>query len=507
MDKSYKPEILEAKWQHEYEKKKIGAPKDSGNPFCIMIPPPNITGSLHLGHGFQLTLMDTIIRYMRMNGRNTLWQMGTDHAGIATQMVVERQLAAQGLSKQDLGRDEFIAKIWQWIEKSGSNIKSQIKRMGASVDWDSEKFTLDESMSEAVISAFVKLHREGTIYRGNKLVNWDPVLQTAVSDLEVVSEEYTGSLWYLKYKVCGEDDFITVATTRPETMFGDTAIAISPDDDRHKHLINKFVNIPLTSEKIKIIADSHIDPEFGTGFVKVTPAHDFNDYEIGKRHNLIVKNIFTPGACLNENVPAEFRGLERFEARKKVLQQLDSQGLLEKTESHKMVIPKGDRSGAIIEPYLTQQWFVATEKLAKPAVDVVKTGRLKFHPKNWENTYFNWLENIEDWCISRQLWWGHRIPAWYDKSGNVYVGKSETEVRDFYKLAPEIELEQDSDDLDTWFSSALWPFATLGWPNKSIRLDTFFPTSLLVTGFDIIFFWVARMVMFSLKFTGDIPFK
>jgi valyl-tRNA synthetase len=506
MEKSYTPSHIETKWQEHYESIKIGEPKGSNETYCIMIPPPNVTGTLHMGHGFQLTLMDTMIRYQRMLGKKTLWQMGTDHAGIATQMIVERQLKQQGTSKEELGRDAFLDKAWEWSQFSGTNIKNQIKRIGASVDWDTEKFTLDKSMSDAVTTAFVKLYRDNLIYKGSKLINWDPVLKTAVSDLEVINEEADGNLWYIKYPIMDSDEFITVATTRPETMFGDTAVAISPDDTRHKKHLGKMIQLPLSNKTIPIIEDDHIDPEFGTGFVKVTPAHDFNDYEIGKRHNLPLVNIFTPEACMNENTPTDFIGLDRFTARKLVLEKLTELGLLAKTEPHKMVIPKGDRSGAIIEPYLTKQWFVSTEKLAEPAIDVVRNGKLKFHPKNWENTYFNWLENIEDWCISRQLWWGHRIPAWYDDAENIYVGFSEEDVRKHYNLDSKLDLYQDNDVLDTWFSSALWPFATLGWPEKTVRLDEFFPNNLLVTGFDIIFFWVARMVMFSLKFTGTIPF-
>ena len=507
MDKSYTPELIEAKWQEQYEKIKLGSPTGNGPSYAIMIPPPNVTGTLHMGHGFQYTLMDTLIRYKRMQGYNTLWQMGTDHAGIATQMIVERQLQQSGKTKEDLGREEFLDKAWEWANNSGSKIKNQIRRIGSSVDWENEKFTLDESMSHSVRSAFVKLYRDNLIYRGNKLVNWDPVLKTAVSDLEVVNEEVEGTLWYINYPIKDSDDFITVATTRPETMFGDTAVAISPLDQRHVKHLGKEVELPLTSITIKIIADDHIDPEFGTGFVKVTPAHDFNDYEIGKRHNLKITNIFTADAKLNENVPAEFVGLDRFEARKLVLEKLKAAGYLVKAEPHKMVIPKCEKSDAVIEPFLTPQWFVMMSDLAKPAIDVVKSGELKFHPKNWENTYFNWLENIEDWCISRQLWWGHRIPAWYDDENNIYVGHSVDEVREYYKLGSSISLRQDDDVLDTWFSSALWPFATLDWPENNARFNTFFPTSALVTGFDIIFFWVARMVMFSLKFTGKIPFK
>jgi len=507
MEKSYDPKTIEFKWREKYLAENIGEPKGNGSSYCIMIPPPNVTGTLHMGHGFQLSLMDTMTRYQRMQGKKTLWQMGTDHAGIATQMVVERKLAASNQTKESLGRDKFIEKIWDWKHESGDKIKTQIKRMGASVDWSSEKFTLDESLSTAVSHAFIKLYKDGLIYRGSRLVNWDPVLKTAVSDLEVISEEVQGTLWSIKYPVVGTDEFVTVATTRPETMFGDTAIAIAPNDTRYKHLIGTKIQLPFTEHQIPVVEDEHVDPEFGTGCVKVTPAHDFNDYEIGKRHNLTMRNIFNSDASLNDNVPKEFKNIDRFAARKLVLEKLKEAGLLVKEQTHKMVVPKGDRSGSIIEPYLTKQWFVATKDLAAPAIDVVKTGKLKFYPENWENTYFSWLENIEDWCISRQLWWGHRIPAWYDTDENIYVGESIAAIKEHYKLADDVVLRQDDDVLDTWFSSALWPFATLGWPEKTNRMQDFFPTDLLVTGFDIIFFWVARMVMFSLKFTGEVPFK
>ena len=507
MEKNFDPKAIESKWQQQYQKRNIGAPSGKGSPYCIMIPPPNVTGQLHMGHGFQLSLMDTMIRYNRMKGNNTLWQMGTDHAGIATQMLVERQCAANGETKEQLGREEFIEKIWQWKQHSGNKISDQIKRLGASVDWQRERFTLDPQLSESVTTAFVKLYREQLLYKGQKLVNWDPVLQTAISDLEVENQEVNGHLWYIKYPIANSKEFITVATTRPETMFGDTAIAVSPNDARYTQYIGKKVKLPLTEREIPIIKDEHITAEFGTGCVKVTPAHDFNDYEIGKRHKLEFRNILNKDGSLNDKVPEEFRNDDRSTARKKILAALKDMNLLVKTTEHTMTIPIGDRSGAIIEPMLTEQWFVKMEKLAEPALAAVKNEEIKFHPKNWENTYNSWLENIQDWCVSRQLWWGHRIPAWYDESNNVYVGKNENEVRSYYQLANTVTLRQDEDVLDTWFSSALWPFATLGWPEKTIDLATFFPTQLLVTGFDIIFFWVARMIMMSLKFTGKIPFK
>lgn len=507
MDKTYNAHQIEQRWQEEYLKQEIGKPSTGDQKFCMMIPPPNITGTLHMGHGFQLTLMDTIIRYQRMLGKNVLWQMGTDHAGIATQMVVEKQCAQDGITKEDLGREAFIEKIVEWQKQSGCNIKQQIKRMGASVDWSTEKFTLDEDLSKAVTKVFVDLYREKSIYQGKKLVNWDPVLKTAISDLEVINENVTGSLWHIKYPITGSDEYLVIATTRPETMFGDTAVAINPNDERYQKHLGKTISLPFCNVDIPIVADEHVEIEFGTGCVKVTPAHDFNDHAIGVRHNLEIKNILNDDASLNENVPVEFQGLDRFEARKKVIAKLESEELLVKTESHAMVVPKGDRSGSIIEPYLTPQWFMKTASVAAPAIDAVKDSCIKFHPENWENTYFSWLNNIEDWCISRQLWWGHRIPAWYDKDGNVYVGYNEQEAREHYGISKKTELWQDNDVLDTWFSSALWPFSTLGWPEDTTRMQDFFPTNLLITGFDIIFFWVARMIMMSLKFTNKIPFE
>ena len=507
MDKTFNPKQIEQFWNTHYTTQKIGAPSSGKQPFCIMIPPPNVTGTLHMGHGFQLTLMDTLVRYNRMSGNNTLWQMGTDHAGIATQMVVERQLAEKGQDRKSMGRAAFTDAVWEWKNQSGDTIKNQIKRLGASVDWDNERFTLDPEFSEAVEHAFVSLYRDGLIYRGNKLVNWDPTLQSAVSDLEVINEERPGSLWHIRYPLSGQAGHITVATTRPETLFGDTAIAVSPEDARFAHLIGQSVTLPLTEKTIPIIADEHVDPAFGTGCVKVTPAHDFNDYAIGLRHDLPMINILKPNACLNENVPKPYQGLDRNAARQAVIDDLSAQGLLEKEEPHTVMVPIGERSGSIIEPYLTPQWFVKTQEMAGKAMQAVKEDSCRFHPKNWENTFFAWLENIEDWCISRQLWWGHRIPAWQDVEGNFYVGTSEANVRAHYQLDDSVTLQQEEDVLDTWFSSALWPFATLGWPKETKRLETFFPTQVLMTGFDIIFFWVARMMMFSLYFTKQVPFK
>ncbi|MDA8561762.1 valine--tRNA ligase [Gammaproteobacteria bacterium] len=507
MEKTYNPQNIENKIYKSWMQKKYFAPNGKDDPFCIMIPPPNVTGSLHMGHGLGSTIMDVLVRYNRMQGKNTLWQPGTDHAGIATQMVVERRLAKDGISRQDMDRESFINKIWEWKEESGNTITSQFKRLGISADWDREKFTMDESLSESVKHVFVKLYKEGLIYRGVRLVNWDPILLTAISDLEVINEEQDGNLWHIKYPIVDSKEFISVATTRPETLLGDVAVAVNPTDERFKHLIGKYVHLPLTDKTIPIIADDYVDKDFGSGFVKITPAHDFNDFEIGKRHNLNPINILTKDAKLNENTPKEYQGLDRFVARKKILSDLENKGLLEKTEKHKLKIPIGDRSGAVIEPYLTKQWFMKMESLAKPAIDAVRNGDVKFIPENWNKTYFQWLDNIEDWCISRQLLWGHRIPAWYDNNGNVYVGKDEQEIRLENKLLDDVKLFQDDDVLDTWFSSALWPFSTLGWPNKTNDFNTFYPTSVLVTGFDIIFFWVARMIMMSLKFTGKAPFK
>ncbi|THB66388.1 MAG: valine--tRNA ligase [Gammaproteobacteria bacterium] len=462
-----------------------------------------------MGHAFQHTVMDALIRHKRMSGCNTLWQAGTDHAGIATQMVVERQLIGEGKTRHDLGRDDFIDRVWKWKAESGSTITKQLRRSGASMDWSRERFTMDEGLSKAVTEVFVQLYKEDLIYRGKRLVNWDPVLHTAVSDLEVNSEEENGSLWSFKYPlVDNKDKHIIVATTRPETMLGDSAVAVHPEDERYRHLIGKFVHLPMTDRQIPVIADSYVDPEFGTGCVKITPAHDFNDYDVGKRHDLPLINIFTEDARINENAPERYQGMNRFDARKIIVEDMKCAGLLEEIKPHKLMVPRGDRTNAVIEPYLTDQWYVKAEPLAKPARDAVEDGRIKFIPSNWDKTYFEWMRNIEDWCISRQIWWGHRIPAWYDADGNVYVGRNEAEVRAENNLGDEIPLEQDNDVLDTWFSSALWPFSTLGWPENTPELETFYPTSVLVTGFDIIFFWVARMIMMGMKFMdGEVPFK
>ena len=523
MDKSFDPKRIESRWYQIWEENGWFAPSGQGRPYCIMIPPPNVTGSLHMGHAFQDTIMDGLIRYHRMKGDNTLWQVGTDHAGIATQMVVERLLEAEGLTRHDLGREKFIERVWQWKEESGGTITRQLRRMGCSVDWSTERFTMDEGLSEAVKEVFVRLYEEGLIYRGKRLVNWDPVLHTAVSDLEVLSEEESGHLWHMRYPLSNGTGHLVVATTRPETMLGDCAVAVHPGDERYTHLIGEFVELPLTGRKIPIIADDYVDPEFGTGCVKITPAHDFNDYEVWRRHRDEtaiadqphggLMNIFTVDAAIRANepddqgfIPEKYVGLDRYEARKAILADLEAAGLLEKTEDHKLMVPRGDRSGAVIEPFLTDQWYVKVEPLAKAAIEAVESGRIRFVPDNWKNTYFDWMRNIQDWCISRQIWWGHRIPAWYDDQGNVYVGRSEAEVRKQHNLADDYPLRQDEDVLDTWFSSALWPFSTLGWPEQTERLKTFYPTNVLVTGFDIIFFWVARMIMMGLKFMDEVPF-
>ncbi|AYQ56847.1 Valine--tRNA ligase [Bathymodiolus thermophilus thioautotrophic gill symbiont] len=508
MEKTYNPEQIEAKYRSLWENQNLfssDSNSTSKNAYCIMLPPPNVTGSLHMGHAFQHTIMDILTRYHRGKGEQTLWQPGTDHAGIATQMVVERQLAAQDITRHDIGRDKFIDKIWDWKGKSGGIITSQMRRLGASVDWERERFTMDDGLSDAVKKVFIQLHKEGLIYRGKRLVNWDPVLHTAVSDLEVISVEKQGSLWHMRYPITDSDDCLIVATTRPETMLGDSAVAVHPDDKRYTHLVGKTIDLPLTNRKIPIIADDYVDMDFGTGCVKITPAHDFNDYEMGQRHNLDIINILTDDAKINDTVESDYVGLDRFVARKKIIQDLDAQGLLAKVEPHKLMVPHGDRTNAVIEPYLTDQWFVKVAPLAQPAIDAVKNGDIRFVPENWDKTYFNWMNNIQDWCISRQIWWGHRIPAWYDENGNIFVADSLEEAQ---KQAGEgVVLTQDNDVLDTWFSSALWPFSTLGWPEKTPELSRFYPTDVLVTGFDIIFFWVARMIMFGLKFTGEVPFK
>jgi valyl-tRNA synthetase len=506
LDKNYQPKKIEQAIYETWESNNWFSPSGHGEPYCIMIPPPNVTGSLHMGHAFQDTIMDALTRYHRMRGRNTLWQPGTDHAGIATQMVVERRLNGEGKTRHDLGREEFIKQIWQWKEHSGGTITRQLRRMGASPDWSRERFTMDEGLSHAVNEVFVQLYKEGLIYRGKRLVNWDPVLHTAVSDLEVVSTEENGKLWHMRYPLSSGDGFLIVATTRPETMLGDAAVAVHPDDERYHHLIGQTVQLPLTDRIIPIIADDYVDPQFGTGCVKITPAHDFNDYAMGQRHDLPLINIFTADAAINAEAAGDYAGMDRFAAREKILEDLKALNLLEKIDEHQLMVPRGDRSHAVIEPYLTDQWYVKVAPLAEPAIRAVEKGEIKFVPENWCKTYFEWMNNIEDWCISRQIWWGHRIPAWYDEQGNIYVGHNEDEVRNENKLSDDIRLKQDEDVLDTWFSSALWPFSTLGWPDSMEDVDTFYPTSVLVTGFDIIFFWVARMIMMGLKFTGKVPF-
>jgi valyl-tRNA synthetase len=506
MDKTFQPSDIESSWYKRWESEGYFAPSGEGNPYCIMIPPPNVTGSLHMGHGFQETIMDVLIRYHRMKGDNTLWQVGTDHAGIATQMVVERQLEAEGINRKELGREKFTEKVWEWKEQSGGTITQQLRRMAASTDWSRERFTMDPGLSAAVKEVFVQLYSEGLIYRGTRLVNWDPVLHTAVSDLEVVSEEENGFLWHFHYPLSDGSGQLTVATTRPETMLGDAAVAVNPADERYQALIGKMIKLPLTDREIPIIADDYVDMEFGTGCVKITPAHDFNDYEMGKRHNLPMINLFTDNAEMNNNAPVSYRGMDRFVCRKQVVEDLDALGLLDKIVDHTLKVPRGDRGGAIIEPYLTEQWYVDAKKLAKPAIEAVENGDIEFVPKQYENMYFSWMRDIQDWCISRQLWWGHRIPAWYDSEGNVYVGRDENEVREKHQLG-DLPLHQDDDVLDTWFSASLWTFSTLGWPEDTADLKTFHPTSVLVTGFDIIFFWVARMIMMTLHFKQEIPFK
>jgi len=507
MDKAYSPADIESRIYAHWEASGYFAPSGSGPAYSIVIPPPNVTGTLHMGHAFQDTIMDALTRFHRMRGFDTLWQPGTDHAGIATQMVVERQLNAAGQSRVDLGREAFIERVWQWKETSGGMIAKQMRRLGASVDWQRDVFTLDPALSQAVTEVFVRLYEEGLIYRGKRLVNWDPVLKTALSDLEVVAEEETGNLWHLRYPLCEGPGYLVVATTRPETMLGDAAVAVHPDDERYRHLIGRQVRLPLTDRELPIIADSYVDPAFGSGCVKITPAHDFNDYEVGQRHALPLINIMTPDATLNDSVPRAYRGLDRFVARKTIIADLDATGLIERIEPHKLTVPRGDRSNAILEPLLTDQWFVDIKPLAAPAIRAVEAGRVQFVPDTWTGVYYEWMHKIRDWCISRQLWWGHRIPAWYDPDGRWYVARNEAEARSAHGIDSAIPLRQDEDVLDTWFSSALWPFSTQGWPAKTPALQTYYPTAVLVTGFDIIFFWVARMIMMGLKFTADVPFR
>ncbi|MFN2329688.1 MAG: valine--tRNA ligase [Chromatocurvus sp.] len=507
MDKTFQPADIESRWYSHWESSGYFAPQGGETPYSIMIPPPNVTGSLHMGHGFQEAIMDALIRYHRMAGDDTLWQVGTDHAGIATQMVVERQLQAEGTDRHELGRDAFIERVWQWKAESGGNITRQLRRLGSSLDWSRERFTMDEGLSAAVQDVFIRLYREGLIYRGQRLVNWDPALHTAISDLEVVAEEEQGHLWHFRYPLSDGSGHVSVATTRPETMLGDSAIAVNPDDPRFAHLVGQRVHLPLSDRDVPVIADDYVDPEFGTGCVKITPAHDFNDYAMGQRHNLELINILNADASISEAAPPPYRGMDRFTARKQIIADMDRLGLLEKVEAHSLKVPRGDRSGVVIEPWLTRQWYVDARKLAGPAIAAVENGDIRFVPKQWENTYFAWMRDIQDWCISRQLWWGHRIPAWYDADGNIYVGDSEDAVREEHKLSPEALLHRDEDVLDTWFSSALWTFGTLGWPQETPELAKFHPTSVLVTGFDIIFFWVARMIMMTLHLRNEVPFQ
>ncbi|MGQ0656600.1 MAG: valine--tRNA ligase [Chromatiales bacterium] len=558
MEKTYDPSLIERKWASLWEERGYFRAGGTGPAYCIMLPPPNVTGSLHMGHAFQDTLMDALIRYHRMRGDNTLWQGGTDHAGIATQMVVERQLGLRDKSRHELGREEFVREVWRWKEESGNTITRQLRRLGASLDWTRERFTMDDALSRTVTEVFVRLHDEGLIYRGKRLVNWDPILHTAISDLEVVSQEEQGHLWHIHYPYAEGDGSVVVATTRPETMLGDTAVAVNPEDERYRSLIGKQVVLPLTGRPIPVIADEYVDPTFGSGCVKITPAHDFNDYVVGQRHGLPLINILTPDAKIldaadrwsmqetrspvgdgitveamgplirtAQALPVAYRGLDRYKARELILTDLEAERLIEKIESHKLMVPRGDRSHAVIEPYLTDQWYVRVEPLAREAIRAVEDGRVRFVPERWSKTYFEWMRNIQDWCISRQLWWGHRIPAWYDADGHYHVacteeeayGKFQKEKLHGFEQSPhesakaklaELKaagLRQDDDVLDTWFSSALWPFSTLGWPEQTPELKTYYPTSVLVTGFDIIFFWVARMIMMGLKFMGDVPFR
>jgi valyl-tRNA synthetase len=522
--KAFEPADIERRWYPEWESRNYfaaGANPDVSDNFCILLPPPNVTGTLHMGHGFNQTIMDALTRYYRMKGHNTLWQPGTDHAGIATQIVVERQLDAQGISRHDLGREKFLEKVWEWKEYSGGTITRQMRRMGTSPDWTRERFTMDAGLNKVVTETFVRLYNEGLIYRGKRLVNWDPKLHTAVSDLEVVQEEEDGFMWQIRYPLADGSDSLVVATTRPETMLGDTAVMVHPEDERYQHMIGKRVKLPLTGREIPIIADAYVDREFGTGCVKVTPAHDFNDYAVGQRHNLPMISILTLDAKINDHAPEKYRGLDRFDARKAVVADLEAEGILVKVDKHKLKVPRGDRTNVVIEPMLTDQWFVAMSKpgedgksITEKALEVVHSGEIKFYPENWVNTYNQWLNNIQDWCISRQLWWGHQIPAWYGVNGEVFVAHSEEEARaQADKAGYAGQLSRDEDVLDTWFSSALWPFSTLDWTGDAATdaanplLKQYLPSSVLVTGFDIIFFWVARMVMMTKQITGQIPFK
>ncbi len=506
--KKYQPQDIEQHWYQKWEQAGYFAPSGNGTPFSVAIPPPNVTGTLHMGHAFQHSLVDALIRYRRMKGDNTLWQMGTDHAGIATQLIVTEQLAAEGKKPTDLGREKFLERVWQWKEHSGGTISTQLRRLGASLHWETERFTMDEGLTRAVLEVFVRLHEEGLIYRGKRLVNWDPVLKTSLSDLEVESTEESGHLWHCKYPlVDNPDEFLIVATTRPETMLGDSAVAVHPNDERYKSLVGKQITLPLTGRTIPIIADHYVDQEFGTGCVKITPAHDFNDYDIGVRHDLPIINVLNEDASINDLAPEKYRGLDRYEARKLIVADLEALGLLDKIEDHKMAVPRGERSGVVVEPFLSDQWFVKIQPLADPAIKAVEEGEIEFIPKQAENIYFAWMRDIQDWCISRQQWWGHRIPAWYDTDGNIYVGRDEEEAREKNNLAADLELTQDEDVLDTWFSSALWTFSTLGWPDKTADLETFHSTDIMVTGHDIISIWVSKMIMMTLKFIGEVPFR
>ncbi len=511
LDKTFRPDEVERAHYSDWESNGLfkAATNANADPYTIVIPPPNVTGSLHMGHALNNTLQDVLIRVHRMQGRNTLWQPGTDHAGIATQMVVERQLGEQGVTRHDLGRDAFISKVWDWKAESGGTITQQLRRLGASCDWSRERFTMDDGLSDAVKKVFVALHKKGLIYRDKRLVNWDPKLHTAISDLEVEQREVAGKLWHFRYPIEGrEGEFITVATTRPETMLGDTGVAVHPEDERYLSLIGKYCIQPITGQRLLIVGDEYADPEQGSGAVKMTPAHDFNDFEVGKRHKLEMINIFDADAHVNEDAPEGYRGLDRFVARDKIIAEMDALGLLEKIDEHPHTVPHGDRSGVPVEPWLTDQWFVNAEVLARPAIEAVEQGRTKIVPKQWEATYYDWMRNIQPWCISRQIWWGHRIPAWYAEDGTIFVEETEEGAREAAAahFGRDVELSQDTDVLDTWFSSALWPFSTLGWPEQTPELDRFYPTDVLVTGFDILFFWVARMMMMGIEFMGTEPF-
>nr|WP_202899303.1 valine--tRNA ligase [Kordiimonas gwangyangensis] len=513
LEKTYSPADIEAKWYEHWENS--GAfecgKREGAEPYVIVMPPPNVTGNLHMGHALDNSLQDTLVRFERLRGKDVLWQPGTDHAGIATQMVVERQLdAAGGPTRQDMGREAFLERVWEWKAESGGAITRQLRRLGASCDWSREAFTMDEPRSKAVLKKFVQLYKEGLLYKDQRLVNWDPKLKTAISDLEVEQKEVDGNFWHFNYPVDGEEGvFIEIATTRPETMLGDTAVAVHPEDERYKHLIGKFVKLPLVGRLIRIVGDEHADPEQGTGALKVTPAHDFNDFEIGKRHDLEMINIFDRDAAINENAPEKYRGMDRFEARKAIVADMEAAGFLVKVVPHRHMVPFGDRGGVVIEPWLTEQWYVDAATLAKPAIEAVETGKTNFIPKNWEKTYFEWMRNIQPWCVSRQLWWGHRIPAWYAPDGSVFVEETEEAAYEAAraKLGADVTLTQDPDVLDTWFSSAMWPYSTLGWPEDTDTVKKYYPNSTLITGFDIIFFWVARMMMSGIHFMDEVPFK